>query len=338
MSAHLPWHEAELRTLLARRDRFPHALLVAGPAGMGKAVFTHALAQGLLCESPRDGLACGACPACNWFSQGNHPDFRQLLPAAVEEDEGPEAAEGTRETERKSVVIKVGQVRDVADFMALSTHRAGFRVLVLRPAEAMQPAAANALLKTLEEPPPSTAILLVSDRPSRLLATIRSRCQKLTLPMPPLETALAWLRAEGVAGAEEALALAGGSPLLARDLAEASQREWRERAVAELARPDGAHALMFAAGVDRDRIEPLLFVMQTWVEDLLRVKQDAPPRRHRGHEAALRAKARRAPIQGLLGLDRELCQARRVAGHPLNAQLFAEYLLMTYNRATVGTR
>lgn len=327
-----------MRALLARRGRFPHALLVAGPAGIGKAAFTHALAQGLLCESPREGLACGACPACNWFSQGNHPDFRQLLPAAVEEDEAPEAGDAARDGERKSVVIKVGQVRDVADFMALSTHRAGFRVLILRPAEALQPAAANALLKTLEEPPPATAILLVSDRPSRLLATIRSRCQVIALGMPPPEAALAWLLAEGVDGAEDALALAGGSPLLARDLAEAGSRAWRERAVAELARPDGAQALAFAAGVDRDRVEPLLFVMQTWLEDLLRAKQSAPPRRHRAHAAALRAKARRAPTEALLALDRELCQARRVASHPLNAQLFAEYLLMTYNRATVGTR
>ena len=338
MSAHLPWQEQELRALLARRERFPHALLVAGPAGIGKSIFAQALAQGLLCESPRDGLACGACPACNWFSQGNHPDFRQVVPAAVEEDEAPEPAEGAREADKKSVVIKVGQVREVAEFMSLTTHRAGFRVLVLRPAEAMQAAAANALLKTLEEPPPSTAIVLVSDRPARLLPTIRSRCQKLSLGMPAREAALAWLRAEGVEGAEEALALAGGSPLLARDLADPDGRAWRERAVAELSRPDGAHALTFAAGVDRDRIEPLLFVMQTWVVDLLRVKQSAPPRRHRTHEAALRAKARRAPMAGLLGLDRELCQARRVAGHPLNAQLFAEYLLLTYNRATVGTQ
>jgi DNA polymerase III delta' subunit len=208
MSAHFPWQESSLRALLARRERFPHALLLAGPAGIGKSVYAQALAQGLLCESPRDGLACGACPACNWFSQGNHPDFRQVVPAAVEEDEAPEPAEGTRETDKKSLVIKVGQVREVADFMSLSTHRAGFRVLVLRPAEAMQAAAANALLKTLEEPPPTTAIVLVSDRPTRLLPTIRSRCQKLTLGMPSREAALAWLRAEGVEGAEEALALA----------------------------------------------------------------------------------------------------------------------------------
>lgn len=340
MSLALPWQGEALRALLARRDRFPHALLVGGPAGVGKGLFARALAQSLLCESPRETLACGACPACNWFSQGNHPDFREVVPEAEEDgDEGGSeegAKDGDRKAERKSVVIKVGQVRGIADFMSLSTHRAGFRVLVLRPAEAMQAAAANALLKTLEEPPPATAIVLVSDRPARLLATIRSRCQKVMLGMPSRQAALDWLRSAGVPDPEESLALAGGAPLFARDLAEAESRAWRQRAVSELARPEGAQALAFAATVTRERLEPLLFVMQTWVEDLLRVKHRSPPRRHQGAEAALRAKARRAPLDGLLGLDRELTRARRFASHPLNAQLFAEHLLMTYNRATLG--
>ena len=148
----LPWHREALERLLVDRTRIPHALLVHGPSGIGKALFAHALAASVLCEKPKGGLACRDCPSCHWFSQGNHPDYREIVPEAAEEEE--EGAEDAAKAEKaKSVVIKIDQIRAIADFVALTTHRAGYRVLVLRPAEALQPAAANALLKTLEEPP-----------------------------------------------------------------------------------------------------------------------------------------------------------------------------------------
>src|SRR6185436_8899752 len=157
----------------------------------------------------------------------------EIVPEATAEEEGEGTdtlpAEGAKPEKAKSLVIKIDQVRAVADFVSLTTHRAGFRVLVVRPAEAMQPAAANALLKTLEEPPPSTIIALVSDRPSRLLATIRSRCRQLALPMPARDAALAWLKAQGIANAETALAIAGGAPLLAVDLAQPDEEALRRK-------------------------------------------------------------------------------------------------------------
>ena len=315
----------------------PHALLVTGQAGIGKAAFARELARSLLCESPEAGLACGACPSCHWFDQSNHPDFRELVPEASEEGETDSGdADGEREPGRKSLVIKIDQVRAVGAFVTLTTHRAGFRVLVLRPAESLQPAAANALLKTLEEPPPATVIVLVSDRPARLLPTIRSRCQVLRLRPPAREEALAWLRQAGVEDAPAALSLAGGAPLLALALAQPEERDWRARVVDELARPDGARALAFAAGIDRAELDRMLFVMQTWVHDLVRAKHRTEPRHHVPSAAALSAKARRAPLERLLGLERELLEARRLASHPLNPRLVAEHLLVAYNRATLG--
>ena len=334
MSA-LPWHREELGKLLARRDRLPHALLVSGRAGIGKAAFAKELARSLLCEAPREGLACGACGSCGWFGQGNHPDYREVLPEAAEEGDDEPPAEGGKES-KKSLVIKIGQVRALGDLVSLSTHRAGFRVIVIRPAEALQPAAANALLKTLEEPPPATVIVLVSDRPARLLATIRSRCQAVALRVPARDVALAWLAAEGAGDAPVALALAGGAPLLARDLAAPEEREWRKRVVGELSRPDGAHALAFAAGFDRALLERTVLWMQTWVHDLVRVKTAGAPRHHIDCEPALKQKARRARLDSLLALDRELVEARRLVAHPLNARLVAEHLMMAYNRATLG--
>jgi len=333
----LPWHREGLERLMNRQGRLPHALLVSGRPGIGKVEFARSLGRSLLCESPIDRLACGQCPSCHWFSQSNHPDYREIVPEAAEEGDGEGAeADGGKEAGRKSLVIKIDQVRAIRDFVSLTTHRAGHRVIVLHPAEALQPAAANALLKTLEEPPPATVIVLVSDRPARLLATIRSRCESVVLRAPDRARALAWLAEGGAVEPEAALALAGGAPLLAAELARPEERDWRRKVVAELSRPDGAHALSFATGFDRALLERMLFVMQTWVHDLVRLKNACEPRHHVDAAQALRAKARRARLDRLLALDRELLEARRLVAHPLNARLAAEHLMMAYNRATLA--
>lgn len=332
-----PWHREELERLLAERARMPHALLVHGAAGIGKTEFAQALAAGLLCEAPRGGLACEECASCHWFSQGNHPDYREIVPEIASEDEEPAEGEPAKADKAKSLVIKIEQVRAVADFVALTTHRAGYRVLVIRPAETLHPAAANALLKTLEEPPPGTVIVLVSHQPARLLATVRSRCRRVALRAPERSVALEWLRAQGVADAEAALAAAGGAPLLARDLAEPAEAELRRRLLAELAKPGGADALQFSAGMDKANVERFIHWLQTWVHDLVRLRLAGDIRHHGEHAAALRGRAKAADLAALLKLERELVAARQLAAHPLNPRLVAEHLLMSYNRATVGS-
>jgi DNA polymerase-3 subunit delta' len=192
------------------------------------------------------------------------------------------------------------------------------------------------LLKTLEEPPPATLIVLVSERPAKLLPTIRSRCRALALAPPPREEALAWLREQGIAAPEIALATGGGAPLLARDLAEPDEAEFRKRLLAELSRPGGANVTQFAASIDRSAVERFIHWMQTWTFDLVSRRSGAPIRHHPDLAQALEARAKTADLAALLDLDRELAEARRLAAHPLNPRLLAEHLLLTYNRATLS--
>jgi DNA polymerase-3 subunit delta' len=334
----MPWHAGLLADLMARRSRMPHALLLHGRAGIGKVELARAIAMSALCESPVNDMACGKCAACGWFEQGNHPDYREIFPDAdAPGDDAEEGAEPEGKAEKKSVLIRIEQIRAVMDFMTLSTHRAGFRVLLLHPAEALMAASANALLKTLEEPPAKSLILLVSDQPARLLPTIRSRCQKLAVPVPDPVAARQWLQAQGVEDATGALAQAGGAPLLALELGNAESQAFRRKLTDELTRPAGVQVLAYSAGIDREAVEPFLYWMQTWVTDLALARSTGRVRHHLEHGEALGRIAARCDTDRLFALDDQLREARRLALHPLNPRLLVESLLLTYNRAVRGT-
>src|SRR3972149_5238574 len=225
--------EARLAELAEMRVRLPHALLMHGPEGVGQFELAMAFAQFLLCEKPApNGRACVRCSACLWFEQGNHPDFRLLQPESMAGDEEGEAA---TESKKKSDQIKIEQVRDLQRFLAVGAHRSGIRVIVLHPADAMNISTQNAVLKSLEEPPPYTLFLLVTSSPHRLLPTIRSRCQSISVPVPDRELALRWLEDHGIANPESLLALAGGAPLSAMRLSEFEPL--RRRLIEQLCEP-----------------------------------------------------------------------------------------------------
>jgi DNA polymerase-3 subunit delta' len=200
-----PWHEDAWSRLQARRERgaLPHALLLAGPAGLGKRDFLALFVKGLLCQQPARGMPCGTCRACQLVEAGTHPD---LIPLSF----------GLRKDGVTRSEIVVDQVRDLSQRLSMASQFGGWQVVTIDPADAMNAAAANALLKTLEEPTPSTLLALVADEPARLPATIRSRCQRIDFLVPPREAALGWLRAQGVSDAVAALEAAGGNPGLAR--------------------------------------------------------------------------------------------------------------------------
>lgn len=201
-----PWQAEDWARLQARRERgaLPHALLLCGAAGLGKRAFARAFVHGLLCLQPAGGYACGHCRSCLLLAAGTHPDLVELT-CGVRRD-------GTARTE-----IVVDQIRDLAARLAMNSQFGGWQVACIDPADAMNTAAANALLKTLEEPSAATLMILLADAPWRLPPTIRSRCQRVEFHLPDTQDALAWLRAEGVGDGMRALAAAGGNPGLARD-------------------------------------------------------------------------------------------------------------------------
>lgn len=184
-----PWQQAVWQQFKGMRSRLPHALLLYGCTGIGKYQFARALSQSLLCATPTaDGHACGACQSCHWFQENAHPDFRLLTPEI--EGELDSDTETTKKKSKKKTNIAISQVRDLNDFMHLSGHQAhGYRVVLVHPAETLNLASANALLKMLEEPTENVIFILVAHQIHQLLPTILSRCQKIAMPMPDATTA-----------------------------------------------------------------------------------------------------------------------------------------------------
>jgi DNA polymerase III subunit delta' len=217
--------------------------------------------------------------------------------------------------------------------MTLSTHRDGYRVLLIHPAEAMNLSAANALLKTLEEPLPRTVIFLVSDQLGRLLATIRSRCQRVLVPPPDATTARAWLQSQSIANADDALAAAGGAPLDAVTFADPDYQSARKAFVAALGEPRMDFAET-AQHFEKADLSNVLTWLQTWVQDVILVAMSVAPNHHGDQARALERIAKTASPAKLFRYETELRHTRRLINHPLNARLLLEQLLIAYLQAT----
>ena len=321
-----PW-TSEQWTQLQRRHqegRLPHALLLAGPQGLGKGQFARDLAQSLLCEQPAaDGMPCQTCRACAKFVVATHPDM-----FVVEPEEAGKA-------------IKVDQIRDLISQFALSTHQGGYRIAIVQPANQMNPAAANSLLKTLEEPPPDSLILLISASPSLLPATILSRCQRLDFVPPAHDLALAWLETQLAIPADHAealLALAYDAPLSALALAQdtvLAARQGLFRSFVAIA--EGQSPLA--------QLDPWLKLahptpinwLSSWINDLIRLKScHTAVLRNRDLGAGLQNLAQQVDLQGLFEFLDELNTILRMQRSPLNTQMLMEGVLLQWQALNSG--
>lgn len=321
--------ESIWKMLLGKLERLPHALLLHGPRGVGKLELAERFAGYLLCEQAgRTGQACGACEGCRWYSAGSHPDVRLIEPEAIarrpahaqeEGGEEGEAEEGARRrgARKPSTEIRVDEIRVLADFVNIGSHRGGRRVAILHPAEDMNAHAANALLKSLEEPPAGAMFILVSHRPARLLPTIRSRCVALPVPVPDENVAQRWLAAQGVREPARWLAFAGGAPRRALDYAAGEQGAAIERLLRAFAA--GGDAALAVVN-ERGELELLAEILQKLALDRA--------------FAALAGRAKyslsAAPAQDAaewLAYARAMGLNRALARHPLNPKLFAAEML-----------
>ena len=335
------WLENDWLRLQTLNARLPHALLIHGKPDIGKRALATHFAQSLLCQSPaQSGHACGQCQACRWFEDGNHPDFRALLPESLQTgdtvaggEEGEEGGAKAAKSKTPSREIKIDQVRALDGFFNVGTHRGGARVILVYPADALNVPSSNALLKTLEEPAAGTVFLLVTSHPDQVLPTIRSRASKFLVTAPSASQCLAWLSTQGVADAAARLAEAGGAPLAALNAATEDVFAAERSELLDALSAGRFDPLLTAERCEKAGNERIALWLMRWVADLILVTDGrGVPRFHPSRQDALRSGAARMSARALHAYQRRLVAARRTAGHPLNARLFAEELLIDYGR------
>lgn len=320
-SAGLPWHDQPWTRVLdwSRLDRLPHALLLSGVRGSGKRHFAEHLATWLLCSQPGD-LPCGECKHCRLRAAGAHPDIQVCSPA-------------------DSKVIKVDQVRALNEFLVKSPQVAMRKVAIVDTADQLNINAANALLKTLEEPASDVNLLILQHAGQRILPTLRSRCQVLSLPTPAPEMARAWLQSRLEGGdspsttelIDNALALAGGAPLAAQTLIQDGHIVAREQCLAALRQYlKGQVALSDAtAPFVKEGMEAALIFMGRWTQDLARLSVGGKAEDLQA-EDMLRYLAQHNHAAEIHHLYERIQEARAGMTYNLNPELEIGQLLMAW--------
>lgn len=303
----LPWHSPLWQHFLTayQQDRLPHALLLCGPQGMGKSLFAQRLANTLLCDKfllpPIDkdivGQPCDHCKSCHLLKIGNHPDLFFVQPAEA------------------GKAIAVDQIRELIQLCMLTAHYGRYQIVILNPAEAMNRNAANSLLKLLEEPPPKTILLLVSHQPMALLATIRSRCQRLDFSHPDPILTQTWLQHQVPRDldARWLLNLTSQAPLAALELVNSDSLTNRRELFDSLAQlPLGkTDPIRLAEQWNELEIPQLLGWMLSWTMDLIRyaVSSHTPVIINQDYREVLQRLAKQLNLRSLfklLDLQREV--------------------------------
>ncbi len=326
----LPWLATPLAQGLAMRA---HALLLHGPGGVGQFELGLALATGWLCEAAAAvQRPCGHCVGCRSMAARMHPDFHLLVPDALREPlgwsgqaeegaEGDAEGKGARSKAKPSKEIRVNAVRTAIEWGQKTSSRGGAKVILIHPAQAMNPTAANALLKTLEEPAGPLRLVLTTNDPEALLPTVRSRCQRLRLHLPPAAQALHWLAAQQIARPAVLLAAAGGQPLDAAAMAAdgIDSDAWQRL-------PAAVRAGQAVAVVDWP-LARLVDALQKLCHDLMCLHAQAAPRYFDAATLEPLMQPEGPSRAALAGWSGELALAARHDEHPWHAGLRSEALV-----------
>jgi DNA polymerase-3 subunit delta' len=327
----LPWQEAlwlDLSALVLQK-RLAHAMLMVGSAGVGKRWFARALIAFALCEKP-SGYACGNCRSCTQLAVGSHPNAAVLSPdghlgLAMTEDSVTDLSlvHWRPDDDRKRRDISIEGARSLIGKLTIASHYGSAKFALIDPADALNASSASALLKTIEEPPADTHLLLVSERPQTLIPTLRSRCQRVRFGLPDAELAQAWMAGQGVRDGD-ALQLASGAPLLALSLARGDgvgiRRQWAELWMAVAgARKDPLSA---AAAIDKETLAEHLQWAQHWLTQQLR--------------RVLSRSAGAAQREALAVMLQDVSEAQRRAAGNAHPQMLMESLFIRWLRLGRG--
>lgn len=257
-----PWLQSQWQQLLNQhhQKRLPQALLIEGPAGMGKKALAESLAELVLCEKLSD-KACGQCRACVLHACGNHPDYYSVEP------------------EEEAKAIKIEQIRHLTAELSQHSHQGGYQVVIINPAEKMNKAAANALLKTLEEPAGKVLIILVSHQSSALPATITSRCQRIICLGLDLPESKKWLEEQlnDKESADFLLRAASWAPLRALELSKINYVAVRDQLLAQLIGLKQNQVDLLKVSAEWSKLDMSIFLpsLQMIVMDLVRLSAHA---------------------------------------------------------------
>jgi DNA polymerase-3 subunit delta' len=319
-----PWQQALWQHLLdyIQQQRIPQALLVTGAAGLGLRQLIDVYTGSLLCHRPVSGQACGCCPSCKLLAAESHPDYM-----VIEPDEPGKA-------------IGIDKIRQLIVKLALKPQFEAYRVVIIQPAERLNTASANAFLKCLEEPTERTCLILLTEQPSRLPATIRSRCQKISCALPDSRLATAWLKQQGVEqDADLLLALAQGAPLQAKLYAEQNLLAIRQDCFIrwlQLAQGKASFLVVVEQWLKQESLEltMLLGWMSTWVSDIVKYAHggESVPLQNGDLKKPLQALAERLELQGLYKYYDSLLLARSLLTTQVNTQLLLEQLLIDWSQ------
>lgn len=263
-----PWQEKQKQRLLEmqKQQRFPHALLLSGTEGIGLEQFAQTFAIQILCLNK--GLdpdnACGTCQSCQLFLAGSHPDLLIIEP----EEEGKQ--------------LKVDQIRELIEYVTLKSFSGNYKIAIIKQADAMNRATANALLKTLEEPPSQSMLFLLSHRPSNLPITIRSRCQKVEFESAFDDRAINWLEQQPIESnlpIELLLRLASGGPLKAISMIEEQQIQHRQALLNDLKSisSNKSDPVQIASNWQSLGSENVFISLLRLIQDLIRLKLQKEP-------------------------------------------------------------
>jgi DNA polymerase-3 subunit delta' len=304
---------------MSTRQRLPHALLLSGPAGIGKRMLLQRAAAALLCDAPSQQQPCGTCRSCHLFAAGAHPDLLQLYP------------------EERGKQLKVDQVRSMLEHVHLAAGADRHRVVMIDPADAMNASAANALLKTLEEPVAGVILLLCTDHPERLPATIRSRCQQIIVPLPPWTTALAWVSAHCAdADAAELLQMASGAPMLALQLQQSGMADGYRDVRQGLLDLGAGHEGVLTLGpgwLKQMALDDVLSAMQSWSVQCARQLA-----RGEAGEHGLQHQCKGLHLSNVLRFLERIDAVKREQQRNIRPQLALEHLLLHWRQLAASGR